>query len=448
MKKAHELVILIPSHPCHQGYLQRGLRCGHQEVISDSVEFKEEHPKVVQWITPIYISENNVANDILEAMSKFSPYESPGDYNKNESNLSLKYQQGHLTLHTLMRFWHSSLLDLYIYMQKHPLLISEGAIEDIQRQTTEINDSIVTDAYTLIVLAMCDCLEMLAQFQTVYITYSTITLLQNMYLTEDNIAGAAALHWVENAINVIICQNGSIGNTAIKNAIAADVIPCCNTAVSYNIPYMSCETVVGKLLDAHIKDLPGAKYVTVVAAINRLYQDHFEVGSALRNKLLKQCRFINFNAADIFANITINDGVIDKETLKPYLCFKSDNDPASFVLVYFGVAVALKDQLTNIDDYFQILTEYAGRIWSKGQYYRQRAKDSNGCDADAVYRATAMNTFIVQLVCAIYSFYDIFNLDLPDELSKWTRDLINTMITECKLSQQDINEMVQPLLDS
>lgn len=430
-RKAHELNIEKPSHLSHQAYAARCLRCNNIEALKEILQYKQFHPNAVQWIQIVMESEAQ-SKGLQEALEKALGVNGQ-EYSWAETKWIMKYKEGKIPLHTLFRFYHGNVRNLIAYLQRHKLRISGGSLAEVREQASLIQNVVVSDAYTLIVLALCDCLNVLEKPDKIFLPAASINLIQQCFLTEETRAVSDIIEFLRSASNVKILPDGIYEKSPADRILAQDVDICLHISEEKNIPYLSCESLLAELLKEPDLSMPRANYVSIVAVAEKYLKEEPALRAATKWKLLKKCDFVNFNAMDVLKSIELANWTVSAEIVSPFLNFKSTCDSASFARVYAGVTAALYKKGGDIQKQFlELLVDNMEKAWHRGQTLRNPIRR----DAANKARAQAIDAFVVQNAGLIFGMKEQGLIELAEEQRERIVTLVAKVIRTQKYDQE------------
>lgn len=357
----------------HRFFVSLSLRVNR---VDDSVrymgEFHEEFPKN-DWIKPVtIIKKDNEGNESvdLEAINSVIGDRTP--YN-TVREIYFSYQIG---LSTYMKLLNETKIDhIFAEMRylKRKIKIASGYIQLINEEAKLINDIILVDTLSLFVLAETDILELLEDFDKVFVTYSTIEFIQTSLLMNESKVYRKILSFIKNKSNIIIVPISAVEIIHDDRFLEET---CHNLGYSINnkIPYLCVDFNVKE----YMKDI--ADYVVGISSLIRGLSlkklEKRDKYSRCNNKLLKAgFSIISFNAFDVMEAITsLEDYEKLEDELIFFLCMDRYSDYESHVVVYnyFLLFIEQKVEKDVYKSCVITIFKYLDRYLGKTQYYYQR----------------------------------------------------------------------------
>lgn len=449
-KEAHLLTKNNPYEISHQAFFTRSFRTGHSEGIQDVLAFKAEHPVVTDWIKTIQLPEGEKDGEkIADMLSLAANGRLASENRRREAEKTRLYKQGILPLHFLFDSYSNSLFSITEFAKKHKLIVSEGDTNKEKKEITLLSDSLVVDAYCLIILEISGCLYLLNEISRVYIPYISVCILQRLFLSShlgetrhiENI-----LSWIRASNNICYEADGiQWKESKIKAVFSEDFISCCNVARRHNIPYLTCETVAKKIQDAAQCEYNDVVLVSITSVCAKVYENAPEQCANTRFKLLKYCTFISFSANDIVNTIIDNSYCITDEIVSRFMICKSTCDVASFSNVYLQtIALLFQCDETVAEEFVKIVLNNAYQVWRRGAYARDLSMRFH--DEAAEYQARAIASYVVQIYYGISFLYEQMNRTLPEQLNTIHKRLFKSAVKG--LAEIEIRKMLEPLINS
>ncbi len=413
-KKAHEITMQHPYDESHQFYMSRAIRTGHIEALSDTFEYKKTHPVVVgAWLKEFKISDDNPVESLTKAIEEMSG-ESHDEYVKREQEIAKIYRSNIVSNSLLLKHYHQSLSNFFVFASQHKLSISQGNIKQLELEKNLIKDDVFVDALTLIVMNRYDCLGILKNIKNVHICYSTISYLQYFMGSHDAHYVINILKWLEDAKNVVFEIDGYKFDSLSPEFFSDEFLACCNASVIKQMPILTVEPVV-KLIQQHNLEIIPKGLVTVSLpglCYSVLENKPQDLEKTLYN-LLSDCKFICFKANTILSIIEKQNYTIDKTALDRFFICDTTCDMISFANVYCGVINRLlKTNVKAANDFTELVLKDSIRIWNRGDYYRH-ILTINRNDAECLIKSESIWRYLIYLTFSIGKIY----ADIPNDIA-------------------------------
>ena len=360
-RKAHEIVADIPNDDAHRFYMQMATLTNNlEDDFKTILDYKHFHPNAVDWIEEKQILEENEngENVFTEEFSKLLNSDLHAKFNsafnKTFMNSSISIYQ----LSTLIDFDYIKTFEKVI-INGLKFQIASGNIEHLKNERKNIDNSVIVDSCTLLVLGYLDALDILSKFSVVYTTSETILNIINWAMNSHLSIPLKVYKYLKNMLNFTVCSTSNC-NWDDQN-FSQEIIETALLSKKRNIPYLYADYRI--MNDFPINDIP---FISIPSVLEYLETSDEKFARTTRYKLLSEnkCSFVNFNALDIIFSIKSNNS-ISEELLKPYLCLKSYYDIQSFITVYCVALKLLKDQ--NLLDYALaycvLIVKYCDRLY-------------------------------------------------------------------------------------
>ena len=411
-KKAHELTITNPYDLSHQAFFARAFRCGHDEALKDIIEYKEEHPVVVNWFHQFSIPEDDdVVSCIENALEEFSPGHS--NYVEHERRILKLYKQGLVPINMLLKLYNGELWRLFNFAAENKLHIALGNYKILMDNCKMIGDSIVVDALTLVIIANHKSLPILDGFSHVHINYRSIATVQQMYINDPHEYLLDILEWFQCAENICFEPDGFIDeDDRITGLFSADFVACCNIASTYGIPYLYCDLTAFNLQQiTNMGVSEKVEFVSITAACYKVFALNQDKLHDSLYRFLKDSTFINFNAETVLYQIREQGYCVSAELMSPFMFCTTSCDMHSFANVYLSAIEVLRDEQRDAAVALaEIVFSDAHKIWNRGTYYRFLAE--SGTDLEAYRKATEIRKYVEEILRGIVKIFGV----LPDKL--------------------------------
>ena len=161
------------------------------------------------------------------------------------------------------------------------------------------------------------------------------------------------------------------------------------------------------------KDSPlsGIDFISIPALCNCLGESQQGHKNQMLYRLLKGCTFISFNADTILEQIATHEFNVSTDFLSPFLICKSNYDMESFAIVYLQAISTLNNSHEGAAvSLAKIILDDAFRVWRRGTYYRETAK--NYGDSKALEKAAKILYYIRTVLAGIKEIF-------PNDAEKW-----------------------------
>lgn len=415
--KAHELMKERPYDESHRAMMGRALRCGHFEGLQTILEFQKTHPVVVDYIKGFYISpdEENVAEKFLQQLNEYLP-DAP-DYRIQERQIFTNYKQLPMPIHLVLQYYHKDWGRLLEFAHKYKLRLGIGTTQRRETEEAWVNGDVVIDAETLVIMAFCDCLPALEVVDHIHISYSSVIMLQDFYLSNQTgyVAINNLMRWLSSTPSIVLEADGMTdADDILIQALPTDFFTSCNIATKYDIPFICADALMISLQAIPAFPIPkGIKFITIPSLCNVLKKTQPILGNQMIYNLLKKGRFISFSPDTIIDQIRVNNFCVSQELLQPFLICKTDYDMSSFARVYLQAASYLiKENTTAAEEFLVLLLEDTMRVWRRGTYYRESSIRFN--DNAAAMRAKSITLYTVAMVTGTKSICENMSPRLMD----------------------------------
>ena len=445
-REAHLLTKTNPYDKSHPAFFNRALRTGHGEALPELLAFKAEHPVVADWIQEISMPMGEPdGSKIADQISMTVSGRTTAENKRRGAEKTTLYQKGILPLHSLFISFGSSISMLLAFGSKHKLLIADGDIRKSEKEMQSISDSVVVDAYSLIILELSDCLSLLNEVPHVHVPFQLINKLQLLYLslpdsTEhlENI-----LSWLRSSDNVCLEPDGlPWDGSKLSQIFSEDFIPCCNIARQLQVPYLTCEAVAGRIQLAEGCEYSDINLISIPSLCSKVFENSLEQRASMRYNLLKYCTFISFSAPDLVNIIKADGCVITAEFAARFMIFNSSCDVASFSNVYLqAIALLFKQNETTAEEFVKLVLSNALRVWRRGANARYCAERFQ--QEEWRRQAKTIQAYAVQVYYGIEFIYQQLGRELSDELASLHRELFQCAVAALTVSA--VQEMLQPI---
>lgn len=427
-QKAHELMIQNPYDQSHQALFGRALRCGHHEGFAKILEYKKTHPVVVDWIEAFSIGDKeNPVESLIKQLGKFFP--NVKSYDEQEKDIASKYRNQTIPINLLLQFFHNDLERFFCFAADNKIRIATGDRDHLRSEENSINQHLVVDAQTLIILAYYGCLPALSSIKHIHINYGSLITLQNYYLCHNYSYVSDLLRWIELADNIIFHPDGFIENeNIIINALSRNFVACCIISKDNNVPFLYSDPSVRTCTAIpELNIFQKVSFVSIPALCNYYGQNHPKEREQMLYRLLTGCTFVSFSADTIINQIVSNDYVVSFESIHPFLICKSDYDMKSFADVYLQAINKLYNRNREpAIKLAELIIEDTFRVWRRGTYYRMMAKRYNSIEDTE--KASVVSRYVFQIATGIKQIVPTLCLDLAQKCEELKFKVLNNYI--------------------
>lgn len=407
--KAHELMKDRPHDQSHQALLGRAMRCGHFEALKTMTEYQEAYPAAVDYIKPICVSpkEEDAGAKLLHELEKAIPHAST--YGEREREFAKNYRELPVFIHLVIKQYNGNWLNILEFARKHKLWLGDGSPERRKAEESWFGEDIVVDAETLAIMAFCKCLPALETVKRIHMSYGSVLLLQNMYLS--NTDGYTALNelmdWVNTNTSIVLEADGlSDPNETLTKVLSPDFFASCNIATRLDIPFLCADARTPSLQGTEISLIAAnIKFITIPSLCNVLKRTTPNMANQMLYQLLKVGTFISFSADTILEQVRSCDYKVEQKMLQPFLICKSNYDMDSFAKVYLEAITKLKtEHEQSAIELSQLILHDAERIWRRGMHYRVSALRFR--EKMAELRANHIAYYITEIVKGIRNIWE------------------------------------------
>ena len=361
-RKAHEIVADIPNDDAHRFYMQMATLTNNlEDDFKTILDYKHFHPNAVDWIEEKQILKENEngENVLTEEFSKFLNSDSLAKFNSAFNETFMNSPISIYQLSTLIDFDYIKTFEKAI-INGLKFQIASGNIEHLKNECKKIDNSVIVDSYTLLILGCLDVLDILSKFSVVYTTSETILNIINWAVSSHLGVPLKVYKYIKNILNLTVYSSSNCKLDDNKH-FSQEIVETALLSKKRNVPYLYADYRISN--DFPINDIP---FISIPSVLEYLETSDEKFARTTRYKLLSEnkCSFVSFNALDIIFSIKSNDS-ISEELLKPYLCLKSYYDIQSFINVY-GVALKLLKEQDLLDyalAYCVLIVKYCDRLY-------------------------------------------------------------------------------------
>lgn len=421
--KAHKLMEKYPYDQSHRAFLGRIVRSRHFEGLSVLLEYQDVHPVVVNYFKAIQVSpdDENLPQKFLQQVKEYLP-DTP-DHATQEQQLALDYKKLPIPIHMLLQHFKEDWSRFLSFAQKNKLRLGSGNPQRQQLEENWIGSDIVVDAQTLVIMAVCDCLPALQMIKHVHISYSSIAVLQYLYLSNNFgfMAIEVLMDWLSSENTVILEPDGMVDvNNTFVQGFSKDFFIGGSIAERLEIPFLCADILVVSL--QNLLDSPISKnihFITLPVLCNVFGKNKPDLSSQMLYKLMQYGEFISFSAITVFERIKSNDFQVSEELLKPFLICKSDYNMQSFSGVYLGAIHLLKEEnKAAAIALSEIVIKNTMQIWRRGTYYRETLKKMPNDDGVQV-RAFSILKYVGSIIAGMRQIWTT----MPKQISSLCDEL-------------------------
>lgn len=163
----------------HRFFVALGLRVNHvDDSVKYMMEFHEEFPKN-NWIKPITVEINEDGTNAKDEIDKLNAVVGDRTQYNTIRKLFFSYQIG---ISSYMKLINETKID-FIFAElrylKKKIRIASGYTQRIQEDSKLVGNSLLVDTLSLYVLEDADILNILDDFENIYVLYSTIEYIQS-----------------------------------------------------------------------------------------------------------------------------------------------------------------------------------------------------------------------------------------------------------------------------
>ncbi|HEY8892898.1 MAG TPA: hypothetical protein VIM70_21955 [Clostridium sp.] len=355
------------SHPFFAGI---SLRCNRVDDWMATMQgYIVDYPNN-GWIKAIKIDEGDISKGkFLEELQKQTGSKIPRD-----NTIQNAFNNHQIGVSTYIKFSGINIIQIVASKNhKQKLKITSGDITEVQTTTQLVIDEILIDSIGLYILAEAGLLELLDEFKTVYISYTTIECLQLLLSNTENALIRTVFDYFKDSVDVkfVPVDTAILLDFKRVDAYHEETIHCASYSLDNKIPYLNSDfTLKSSLGDK------GSYIVNIVAVLRSIQQKDEKRSMIISNAniklILSKYDFINFNSVDLFnLSLTINSKEEMVEKFKVYLSMDKNSDLLSFVDVYIVFLKTIHSTVTNevFLDYAMMVVKYIDNYSSKSKYY-------------------------------------------------------------------------------
>ena len=404
-EKTHVLKKDTPGDRTHQAFFGRAIRCGHFEGMGEMAEYQRVHPVVVDYFKVFQFdpNDNNILETLMKAADEFSP--NRGNLEQEEKDFACLYKNNPLTINLLLYHFNGDWQQVFNFSTNNKLKICDGNREKQKNEVKMINDALVLDANTLVILSYYKGLSLLSNIKNIYINYSTINTLQHYYMAYGYEYIKDILMWIEESENIVIEEDGyTDSESTISKAFSDNFVNACNVAQNRKIPFL-CADMYAEIfkVSTQIEELTNVNFISIPAFYDYIGGKFTKLKEQALYKLLIGTTFISFSANTIITAIEDNDYKSIDECITPFLICMSDYDMDSFSAVYlqaiYRLSIGHEDAACVLA---KTILENTRKVWRRGWHYR-RFKDT---DADYKRRTESIDKYVIDILVGIKKIFE------------------------------------------
>lgn len=348
--------------PFHQFYVAFNVNNNRTDAgFSYMGEYYSKSPNP-EWFKVIHFSDNESGKDLISKLE-----EAVGG-KRDLTEINRYFSQGAFGASVYNRITGTGFEDVLI-MKHYPFTtipVSRGHLAETQSKSEIIEDRIIVDASSLVILASVDGLELLDVLKEIIIPFSTVTR-----LTQDK--SGVLSHYTKKALDYV-SSSPRIKRVPVDEAMKLagedieilyeDIRDCIVLSSNSKVPFLNTEVVVGikynflELLDIN----------TLLFYLKAKYDDRrVYISTVIANLRKFGYEFISFDADDMFH--IYNEFGIDG--LTPFLKMGRNADYKTFGTVYVGFLNRISKSKTEEEflNCSSIIIKFMDKYIGKTKYY-------------------------------------------------------------------------------
>lgn len=363
-------------------------------------EYQRMHPVVVNYFKVFHVNKGD--DSILESLKKATDEFSSnrGNLEQEERDFSVFYRKNPVTINLLLYHFNGDWQGVFNFSKNNKLKICDGYREKQNIEANIINDDLVLDANTLVILSYYKGLSLLSNIKNVHINYSTINTLQHYYMAYGYKYIKDTLMWIEEMKNIVIEVDGYCeSESTISQAFSDNFAKTCNIARDKDIPFLCADMYADIFrISTQLREFANVKFISIPAFYDFVGNKSEKLKQQALYKILSGASFVSFSANTIITAIKENDCQSMNDCISPFLICKSDYDMDSFSKVYLGAINHLSKECEDeACQLAEIILENTKRVWRRGQHYR----DFEGIDLDARSRSKEIKKYVASIAVGI-----------------------------------------------
>jgi hypothetical protein len=333
---AKDLAQDLVYNPVHQLYMTRLMRCGKEEGLTYGIDFKQMHPNVVGWLKQFQAIEKNergeerLTEEFWDIIRK----------QKDRFNKCLSYyKNGTITFYQLQELLKSELLAMLTIPDNDRVkfVIGLGNINQIYKQSKMIKDKVVIDAMTLLFIKFYDIFEILDGFSVIYITYSSVEELENVFIQQEVKLVEDLITWLRVDLRVELYPNYYRLSDEESLFHPKYFMDSLETAKREDCHFLCIDARVPLCFR---KD---ANYFINIMSL--VHKEEGKYSSNFVTKLLAHnVTFVNFRADDIVYSL---ENEVDDSIINKFFAIETSCDSDSFINVYHSAIIKLFSGINN-----------------------------------------------------------------------------------------------------
>lgn len=364
-KQARDAVDHIPSNEIHQMFFGRSIICGHSdEGLKILIDYKHEHPVVVDFLEEIQISSESCSKEKSDEILEAIGFETEKQ-DKRLKEIVGYYKKKALTTNCVLKSLCENWCGLLSFAYDNKLNVDFDDEELLRNDIKSFDGKVVIDAQTLLILEMFDCTGILDYIDSVYVNAGSVDYLQNVCFSLNCPWAIAVLNHIRNADNIIIAEDGFVGETELEEVFGRNFIICCEFAKKNNIAFLYHDAIARAVWQ-------DVRFISISAICGCVHPQDNDIVEQWRYNLLSGCQFISFSENTILHQIRSSNYKVTQKLIEPFLCCNSDCDMRSFARVYCKAVYDLHEggQYSAAEDLALIIINNTKRLLNKGQHYR------------------------------------------------------------------------------
>lgn len=348
--------------PFHQFYAVFNVNNNRSDVgFSYMFEYYSKNPNP-DWLQVIQVSENESGNDIISKLE-----EAVGG-KRDLTEINRYFSMGALGASVYNKITGIGLEDILV-MKHYPFTripVSRGLLLEAQSKADIIQDKIIIDASTLVILASVDGLEILDVFKEIIIPFATVTRLTENKSGIFSQYTRKALDYVSSSprIKRVPVDEAMKISGEDKEILYEDIRDCIVVSANSKVPFLNTEVAVGiKYSFSELLDINALLFY-----LKEKYDDRREsISTAIANLRKFGYEFISFDADDMFH--IYNEFGIDG--LTPFLKMGRNADYKTFGTVYVGFLNTIFKSKTEEEflNCSSIIIKFMDKYIGKTKYY-------------------------------------------------------------------------------
>lgn len=341
--KAKDMVRELPGSPVHPFFVNRSIRCGKEEGFSHIHEYSEMYPQNQTWLKTFHTpticdsGEPEISDDLKTVLVEI----------KNHFDEVMKaYKDKIIGFPMLARAFGRSVLEIVDWRDIYniPIRIFHGPTNILNDEICIEAESLVVDSLSLYILAEIDALDLLHNYERVFVPFSVLKKYHELILKAENQLARAVIDFIHNCPNIILTHSKSYLYSEFVNKyrgiLDQDQLDCLVIANDRYVSYLYSDCFI-----PNIGGVANCSVMSIVALLYQLLQNDtitIERHSRLvRLLVVKRYWYVNFTALNLY-NIAIESNSLI-EDLTPFFKIDGENDPISYIRTHHGLVRILID---------------------------------------------------------------------------------------------------------